>query len=112
MAKPKVSIIVPVYNTEKYLKRCLDSIVEQRGTNFSGGQKQRLAIARAVLSGAPIMLLDEATGSLDEKTEKQVIENLLSLKDTTVILVSHRISAAGMCDRIIKVENKKFFTQD
>lgn len=88
------------------------TIVGENGMGLSEGQVQRLAIARAVLSGAPIMLLDEATGSLDEKTEKQVIENLLALKDTTVILVSHRISAAGMCDRVVKVENKRFITQD
>ena len=86
----------------------LQTVVGENGIGLSEGQVQRLAIARAVLCKAPIMLLDEATGSLDEQTEKQVISNLLSLKDTTIILVSHRNTATLACDRIIKVDNKKF----
>jgi ABC-type bacteriocin/lantibiotic exporter with double-glycine peptidase domain len=83
-------------------------VVGENGIGLSEGQVQRLAIARAVLCKAPIMLLDEATGSLDEQTEKQVISNLLALKDTTIILVSHRNNATLACDRVIKVDNKKF----
>lgn len=82
--------------------------VGENGLGLSEGQVQRIAIARAVLSGAPILLLDEATGSLDEKTEKKVIENLLNIKNKTVILVSHRLSAAKMCGRIVNVDGKKF----
>lgn len=86
----------------------LMTVVGENGTGLSEGQIQRLAIARAVLSGAPIMLLDEATGSLDAKTEEQVINNLLGLENTTVILVTHRNQATIACDKAIKVENKGF----
>ncbi len=86
----------------------LDTEVGENGLGLSEGQVQRLAIARAVLTKAPVLLLDEATGSLDEQTEKQVISNLLQLKDSTIVLISHRHSAAEMCDRIINVDDKKF----
>lgn len=85
-----------------------NTYVGENGTGLSEGQVQRLAIARAVLCDAPIMLLDEATGSLDEQTEKRVIQNLLALKDKTLMLVSHRRSAAEMCDIVVSVENKTF----
>lgn len=86
----------------------LDTQVGENGLGLSEGQIQRLAIARAVLTKAPVLLLDEATSSLDEQTEKQVISNLLKLKDSTIVLISHRHSAAEMCDRIINVVDKRF----
>lgn len=85
-----------------------NTYVGENGTGLSEGQVQRLAIARAVLCDAPIMLLDEATGSLDEQTEKKVIKNLLALEDKTLVLVSHRRSAAELCDKVVCVENKTF----
>lgn len=87
----------------------IDTIVGENGLGLSEGQIQRIAISRAVLSGAPILLLDEATGSLDEATEQKVIQNLLSLKDKTVILISHRHTATTACEKVVQVENKKFF---
>lgn len=87
----------------------IDTIVGENGLGLSEGQIQRIAISRAVLSGAPILLLDEATGSLDEDTEQKVIQNLLSLKDKTVILISHRHTATAACEKVVQVENKKFF---
>jgi ATP-binding cassette subfamily B protein len=86
----------------------LNTLVGENGMGLSEGQVQRIAIARAILSKAPILLLDEATGSLDEATERQVIQNILALKDKTVILISHRHSAATMCEKIVCVEEKKF----
>lgn len=86
----------------------LDTIVGENGVGLSEGQVQRIALARAVLTKSPVMLLDEATGSLDEQTEREVVKNLLELKDTTLIIVSHRKAVAEMCERQIKVENKRF----
>ncbi|MBQ3597400.1 MAG: ABC transporter ATP-binding protein [Clostridia bacterium] len=95
----------------KELPNGLDTVVGENGLGLSEGQVQRLAIARAVLTKAPVMLLDEATCSLDAQTEKQVIDNLLGLKDTTLILVSHRNSASESCDKTVSVENKKLSYQ-
>ena len=81
----------------------LETVVGERGLGLSEGQVQRLAIARGILSGAPVILLDEATSALDEKTEVQVLKNLRSLKDKTCICVSHRKAALEVCDRALEV---------
>ena len=80
----------------------IDTVLGERGTGLSEGQMQRIAIARAIFSKAPVLVLDEATSALDESTEKQLLENLRALTDKTVIIVTHRAAALDICDR--KVE--------
>lgn len=73
---------------------------------FPRDRRSAIAIARAVLRGAPILLLDEATSALDEKTEAQVLKNLLTaLPDTACILTTHRPGALKYCTRLYKAEN-------
>ena len=80
--------------------------ITEHGGGLSEGQAQRIAIARAVLRGAPILLLDEATSALDEKTEAQVLKNLLTaLPNTACILTTHRPGALKYCTRLYKTEN-------
>ena len=80
--------------------------ITEHGGGLSEGQAQRISIARAVLRGAPILLLDEATSALDEKTEAQVLKNLLTaLPNTTCILTTHRPGALKYCTRVYKAEN-------
>ncbi len=86
----------------------LNTVVGENGVGLSEGQIQRIAIARAVLASAPIMLLDECTSALDEQTEKQVLDNLRALDDITVILISHKKAAMNVCNRKIIVKNKSF----
>ncbi len=88
----------------------LDTPLGERGAGLSEGQLQRLAIARAVLCDAPILLLDEVTASLDEATEEQVLRNLRRLTDKTCLCISHRPAALEVCDRIIRVEDGKFLS--
>ena len=83
------------------LENGLDTELGERGTGLSEGQMQRIAIARAVFSDAPILLLDEATSALDEETEKRLLHNLRSLTDKTVIIVTHRKAALSICDRVL-----------
>ena len=76
------------------------------GSRFSGGEKQRIAIARAILKNAPILILDEATSAADPENQMEIdkaIKNLCEGK--TVIIIAHRLSVVGMCDRVLVVEN-------
>ena len=82
----------------------LDTRLGERGAGLSEGQLQRLAIARAVLSGHPILLLDEATSALDEGTEGRLLENLRSMTDRTVLIVTHRPRVREISDRVWEVE--------
>ena len=84
----------------------LDDKVLEKGGNLSGGEKQRLAIARALLKDAPIWILDEPTSSVDALTESIIYDKLLSqAADDTVILVSHRLNGLKRMDQIIVMDN-------
>lgn len=85
------------------LDKGLDSELGESGAGLSEGQMQRIAIARAVFSARPVLLLDEATSSLDGETEKQVLENLRSMTDRTVLIVTHRPAALAICDKQIQL---------
>ena len=79
----------------------LDTMLGERGAGLSEGQMQRIAIARAIFSERPILLLDEATSALDEATEAKLLDNLRSMTDKTVIIVTHRPKALDITDKII-----------
>ena len=84
----------------RFLKYGIDSTVGERGINFSGGQRQRIAIARALYLEKDILILDEATNSLDSETESKIISNLEEFKDKTIIIISHNLKILENCDKI------------
>lgn len=89
------------------LPKGLDTVIGERGFGLSEGQIQRIAVARALTSKAPILLLDEATSALDSETEKKLLNNLRNIKNKTCIFISHREAAIADCDRVLRIENKK-----
>ncbi len=80
----------------------IDTELGERGAGLSEGQMQRLAIARAVFSERPILLLDECTSSLDADTESRLLTNLREMTDRTVLIVTHRAAALSICDKIVE----------
>ena len=91
------------------LPQGLDTPLGEGGAGLSEGQAQRLAIARAVLGNAPVLLLDECTSALDEQTEQTVLQRLKELKDRTCIIVTHRPAAMELCDWRLDMKDGKIF---
>jgi len=86
----------------------INMIVGERGTKLSGGERQRLGIARALYKDPNILVLDEATSSLDYETENEIVNSIVNLKGKhTTIIVAHRLSTVQICNRILLMENGK-----
>ena len=87
-----------------------DTIIGENGAEFSGGEKQRIAIARALVKNAPIILLDEPTSALDVKTESiinETMEKIAKKHDKTIIIIAHRLSTIKNVNRIIVLHKGK-----
>ena len=82
-----------------------DTYIEQGGTNVSGGQRQRLCIARALLKKPKILILDDSVSAVDTKTERTILDNLKKREGLTTILIAHRISTVEQMDKIVFVED-------
>eukprot|EP00918_Siedleckia_nematoides_P044025 GHVU01096246.1.p1 GENE.GHVU01096246.1~~GHVU01096246.1.p1 ORF type:complete len:478 (+),score=102.74 GHVU01096246.1:141-1436(+) len=88
------------------LPRGFDTVVGERGLKLSGGEKQRVGIARCILRNPSILIFDEATSSLDVDTEGRIVEALdTASRDITAIVIAHRMSATVRCDRVVVIHN-------
>jgi ABC-type multidrug transport system fused ATPase/permease subunit len=95
-----------LYDYVSKLPEGIDTFIGDKGVKLSGGEKQRLAIARALLKGSEILILDEATSSLDTKTERLIQEAINeAIKDKTSIVIAHRLSTIKHADKIVVLEN-------
>jgi ABC-type multidrug transport system fused ATPase/permease subunit len=96
---------------EKFITKLpngLDSVIGEDGGQISGGEKQRIALARALYSSPDILVLDEATSALDIKTEDNIMNTIYTLQGKrTLFIVTHRLSAVEKCDMLIEIENGK-----
>lgn len=90
----------------------LETVVGERGVRLSGGQRQRIGIARALYHNPAVLVLDEATSSLDTETEHDVMQAVRALQgDKTVIIVAHRLSTVEYCDRLYRLEDARIVDQ-
>jgi len=111
---PMVNSAIKLAQLEGFVRgapRGLDELIGERGLRISGGEKQRVAIARAVLGKPKILVLDDATSNLDADTEKELIKHLSKTPDTTIIIISHRLSVLSICDFIYVLDKGKIVEQ-
>ena len=81
-----------------------DTLVGERGITLSGGQRQRTALGRALLMSAPVLVLDDALASVDNNTAAAILESIRKQRQRTIVMISHQLSAAAACDRILVIE--------
>lgn len=121
--KDNLKIVNPNITDEEMIEKCklcmlhdyvegldkkYDTLVGENGVILSGGLKQRLAIARALIKNSKIILLDEATSSLDNETQEFIHESIKKIrKDYTILIIAHRLSTVIDCDKILVVDNGK-----
>ena len=104
----KILDLVQLKNFVASLPKGLDSNLDSLGKNISGGQRQRLSLARALCQDPKILILDEITSSLDQDTELNLVEELSKLKKKfTIVVISHRPAILGLCNKIYKIKNNE-----
>ena len=88
------------------------TVIGEGGASLSGGEKQRISIARAIMKDAPIIILDEATANVDPENEKELVEAIDALtKEKTILMIAHRLKTVRNADKILVVDKGKIVEQ-
>lgn len=96
--------IACAYDFVSELPQGMYTVIGERGSGLSEGQRQRLSVARGLLSDAPVLLLDEATSALDSETERMLLQNIMRhRKGRTCIVTTHRPSVLALCDKVYRI---------
>ena len=91
----------------------VETIVGERGSRISGGQLQRVGIARALYNNPKILIFDESTSALDQETELEILKNIYKFKNKkTLIIITHKKELLSECNKIYKLENGKFLENE
>ena len=88
-----------------------NTLVGERGITLSGGQRQRTALGRALLVNAPVIVLDDALASVDNKTASKIIKEIRDNKNKTILMISHQLSVAATCDRVLVMDKGKIIQE-
>jgi len=111
----KINQCIKMSNLENFIKETqhgIDTIIGERGVRISGGQRQRLAIARTLYQDPELIIFDEATSALDPKNEAEIISNIVSLRgEKTIIIIAHKFSLIKDCDNILVLDDGKLIKQ-
>ena len=109
----EVTKLVGIYDKIMSLPKNFDSLIGENGASLSGGEKQKIAIARALLKNPLLIIFDEATSNLDVFSEKQIVQIIKELhkKGLTIITIAHRLSTIHDCDKIIVLDNGKIIEE-
>lgn len=113
-AKEILEKIVEICQLKEFIDNCpkgYDELIGERGLKLSGGEKQRIAIARALLKNGSILILDDATSNLDAETEKRLIEEISEMDNMTLIIVTHRLSILAICDYVYVLHQGRIIEQ-
>jgi ATP-binding cassette subfamily B protein len=100
-----------VHNDIMGLPKNYETLVGERGITLSGGQRQRAALGRALLVDAPILVLDDALASVDNNTAAEILRSIREQQGRTILMISHQLSAAAACDRILVLEDGKLVAE-
>ena len=106
----KMEEAISISNTREFINQFpngADSLIGQKGLKISGGQRQRVAIARAIYSNPKILILDEPTSSQDSISNNKIIDNILNIKNLTVIIISHTTVKNKYLNKVINIKDKK-----
>jgi ATP-binding cassette, subfamily B, bacterial PglK len=107
----QAAINAQIYNFIKELPEGFDTYIGENGVQLSGGQHQRIGIARALYKGANVLVLDEATSSLDNETERKIIDKIRSVDEITIIMVAHRFQTIKNCNTIFEMDRGMIINQ-
>ncbi|MEO0106940.1 MAG: ABC transporter ATP-binding protein [candidate division WOR-3 bacterium] len=108
--KDKLEKVIEICQLDDFIKNSpagYNGLIGERGLKLSGGEKQRIAIARALLNEKKILVLDDATSNLDAETEKKLIQQISEIRGVTLIIVSHRLSVLSICDYVYVLDKGK-----
>jgi len=109
----EVCKIVGIHDFIMALPFQYQTIIGENGTNLSGGQKQKIGLAKAVLRNPKILVLDEATSNIDQKSEEIFWDNLFTyLKNVTIIIIAHKSCVISKCDKVYKIKNRNTIKLD
>ena len=111
----KLKEIIKITDLEEFLENSkfgLDTVINEKGSNISGGQIQKISLARALNFNPKLLILDEATSALDLESENKILNSLKKINNLTCIIISHRRETLAFCDLIYEIEDKKILIKN